>query len=78
MAIKPLLTWGGGIPLYLGPVHWWTPAIFNQDIQLNIKSERGQELQTIVESLHDFTSEDRIFSFGQQRFLVVGLVVVWP
>ena len=29
-----------------------------EDIQLNIKSERGQELQTIVESLHDFTSED--------------------
>ena len=30
------------------------------DIQLNIKSERGQELQTIVESLHDFTSEETL------------------
>ncbi|CAE7645949.1 UBP12, partial [Symbiodinium pilosum] len=30
------------------------------DIQLNIKSERGQELQNIVESFHDFTAEETL------------------
>ncbi|CAJ1368547.1 unnamed protein product [Effrenium voratum] len=30
------------------------------DIQLNIKSERGQELQNIMESLHDFTTEETL------------------
>ena len=33
----------------------WSSA---QDVQLNIKSERAQEMQNIYESLHDFTSED--------------------
>lgn len=30
------------------------------DVQLNIKSERGQEMQNIYESLHDFTSEETL------------------
>lgn len=55
------------------------------DIQLNIKSEKGHDLQTIEESLREFTAEevldgDNLYEaegFGKQRAKKAGLCSTW-